>query len=940
MPLTNERNGRAREPFVEDHGLSELCRAALQALGASRVTVWRHALSTDSLLPSILAWRHAGDDAAEEDRFLARWAFTPTAELPPLARALAGPETVTVPDAASEGGRMPELAAEIAMRSFRCEPLVLGAPLGVVLVEPAEAADRDEPALRMLVTSVAASLAWHQADRRRAELALLLELADATGSRSLDQLLAMGCAGLARLLGVRRASVFLLEKDGRVTARMSRLADGSSDGGTWDRLCRKGAPPALVEAVMDTRGTVQASAPSSPLLADEWATSLGIASALGVPLGDRGVFILDTDRQRCFSDEHVRLAAGAAAQLAGGVRREWTDGDREQRLATATALRQLLEAGVRACSPMEAAQALASTASAVLGVPIACAYLVGDDGRIVEVATVGADRARTEALRSKIIGASAAGSPVWQRTVEGPSPGPDLIADTAVAGVVRPGGVAQTLGLRSLATIPLLSSDGPLGLVLCGDPAPRRRWLEGDRELLAQLALEGTIVVDNARLRQAERHEATHDALTGLLNRKAFSDHLALALAQAERIRQPLAVLLLDLDRFKEVNDRLGHHRGDELLVAVAGRLTAALREGDVIARLGGDEFAVVLTSAGDVAGAEMVARRIEAELEEPVNLGSCALHVEASVGIACFPGHGKDAEALLQRADAAMYGAKRSGRGRCVYRPGFDDGEPDELALLAELRHGLEAGELELHYQPKFDLQTGGLSGLEALARWVHPRLGLLRAAHFVPMAEETGLIRALTAWAVPAALSQLRAWRSLGLTLPLAVNVSPRDTVDPDLVEKVAGWLSESGLPGDSLVLEVPAGALGADVAAGSNLRDLRELGVKVSLDHFGSGTSSLAHLDCSEVDEVKISRALLGAGAARRSILRSIVGLGHDLGMRVAAEGVETEESLAYLRSIGCDEAQGAHLGRPLSPGELEPLLLGWASEDGWGSAAASG
>jgi diguanylate cyclase (GGDEF)-like protein len=375
------------------------------------------------------------------------------------------------------------------------------------------------------------------------------------------------------------------------------------------------------------------------------------------------------------------------------------------------ALRRLLEVGVGARSPLEAAEALARTAAEVLGFPVGCAYLVDAFGRISDVVTVGADGESAQRLRDCLVGREA--SPVWRRTVEGPHPAPDLIADTHVPGAVRPAGVAETMGFRSMAAVALLSSDGPLGLVLCGDSRPRTHWRPGDRELLAQLALQGTIIVDNARLREAERREATHDHLTGLLNRRGFRDRLAEALAFAEMGEETLAVAMIDLDHLKVVNDRLGHHRGDQFLVAVSRRLSRAVRDYDTLGRVGGDEFAVVLTSDGRPAQAAVVANRIAEVLAAPVVVGGVTLSASASVGIACFPSHALDADTLLRMADAAMYSAKRGGFG-------FKLWEGDELPPLS-----LDSpSEFDDHAAISAALPTVPTSDLRAPARHQPQRL------------------------------------------------------------------------------------------------------------------------------------------------------------------------------------------------------------------------
>jgi diguanylate cyclase (GGDEF)-like protein len=649
---------------------------------------------------------------------------------------------------------------------------------------------------------------------------------------------------------------------------------------------------------------------------------------LAIGVGDHGLLALEGDASwRCSPEEValVRVAASLLEERSRDARRVQED---EQHMATARALRQLLEMGVQAGSPIEAAKALASTAARVLGFPIGCAYLVDEEGRITEVVSVGTDEAAAERLRANLVGQLAALSPVWQRTLLGPNAGPDLIADTTRKGVVREGGVARLLGLRSMAAIPLLSSEGPLGLVLCGDHEPRTRWRAGDRELLAQLSLEGAVVVDNARLRQAERHEASHDALTGLLNRRAFSSKLAAALLDSSMTGEPVGVCLLDLDRFKEVNDHLGHHRGDELLVAVGERIRACLREGDELARLGGDEFAVLLTKNGTPARAQAVAAELGLALEDPFEISDSLLQVDASIGVACFPNHASDPDALLQRADAAMYEAKRSGADYALYGPAIAARTAAEIGLRGELRRALaENDELTLYYQPKIDLATGAVEGVEALVRWRHPRRGMVPPGRFVPMAEESGLIRALTSFVVPRALAQAAQWREAGLDVKLAVNISARDLADRLFAERVHRWLGEAGLPGDQLLVEVTEGAvMGERHETSVVLEHLRDLGVQVSLDDFGTGYSSLAYLSTLPVDEIKIDREFLQLRGSRQAVIRSIVALGHDLEMRVVAEGVETLEQARWLAAVGCDQAQGYHFSPPLPPDELAAYLSG--------------
>ncbi|MDA8290370.1 MAG: EAL domain-containing protein [Actinomycetota bacterium] len=759
------------------------------------------------------------------------------------------------------------------------------------------------------------------ASRSEDEVALLAEVVEAQAVLSGREVIDFAFRRLAQLLGAMRCSLFSEDEAGAIVERVVVTPDGA--GAPGRRPCEPAVAmlPLVAQVLRDgaLRRVLRPVLPGALVAARSEPVEREV---LAVPVGDRSVLVIEQPPGEHAEEGDVRFAGLVAAVVSEPARDARRVREQQQYETIASAMRHLLEAGVRAGSAIEAAEALARTAAKVLDFPVAAAYLVDDAGRISRVVTVGARPGRGEQLQSRLTGQLAADSPVWRRTVEGPEPGPDLVDDTAADGLVRPGGVAQVLGLRSLAAIPLLSSDGPLGLVLCGDSTPRRRWRPGIRELLAQLALEGAVVVDNARLREAERHEARHDALTGLLNRRAFSQSLRDALAASRRSGEHVAVLLLDLDRFKEVNDHLGHHRGDALLVDVASRLRRSTRSSDLLARLGGDEFALLLTGRAHEDEAEAVAAKIASLLEDAFEVGDHVLHVDASIGIACFPDHAADADGLLQRADLAMYAAKRSGRGHEVFDPRDADRAADSVGLLGELRRALhEPDELFLHYQPKVDLRTGAVSGVEALVRWDHPRLGLVGPDRFVPVAEETDLVRSLTAWVVPEALRQVREWLSQGLELRVAVNVSARDVSDQELPAKVERWLEEAGLPGTTLVLEVTERTVMSEGAARSGtLQRLRASGVEVSLDDFGTGYSSLAYLESLPVDEIKIDRQFLSLRRSRRSVIRSIIALGHDLDMRVVAEGVETAEHADWLARMGCDEAQGYYFSRPVPPGEL--------------------
>jgi diguanylate cyclase (GGDEF)-like protein len=429
------------------------------------------------------------------------------------------------------------------------------------------------------------------------------------------------------------------------------------------------------------------------------------------------------------------------------------------------------------------------------------------------------------------------------------------------------------------------------------------------------------------------RHQALHDSLTGLPNRTLFRDRAAQALLAARREGAAVGVLLMDLDRFKDVNDSLGHHTGDELLRQVGERVRARLRASDTVARLGGDEFAVLLPGVTDAAAAAAVGRELRAALEPPFTLSDAQLlHADASVGVALFPDHGADADALIQRADVAMYQAKRDRAGVAEYDADSDQSSPERLALLAELSRAIDRDELVLHYQPKVNL-TGGIDGAEALLRWQHPERGLIPPAEFIPFAEQTGLMRPLTAWVLEAALRQASDWRRDGLDIALAVNLSAANLADPALPDDIEQLLHRMDVPPDRLTLEITESTAMADPArARTLLVRLRELGVGLSIDDFGTGHSSLAYLSALPVTELKIDRSFVMSIATDdgdAAIVRSTIDLGHNLGLRVVAEGVEDDATLHWLRDHGCDLAQGYGLSRPLPAADVAAWLDRWGA-----------
>jgi len=389
---------------------------------------------------------------------------------------------------------------------------------------------------------------------------------------------------------------------------------------------------------------------------------------------------------------------------------------------------------------------------------------------------------------------------------------------------------------------------------------------------------------------------------------------------------------MLDLDRFKEVNDTLGHDAGDALLREVSRRLQETLRASDTVARLGGDEFAVLLPGA-DTESAVGTARKLLAALVEPVTLREHAVVAGGSSGIALYPDHGADATTLLRQADVAMYAAKRGGTGYALYNPAQDQHSPRRLSLISALQRGIAHDELRLHYQPTVDMTTGQVHLVEALARWQHPEQGLLPPDAFIPLAEQTGLIVPLTRWVLATAVRQVRAWREGGLDLGVAVNLSARVLDDPDLPDSIAALLDAYEVPAARLRVEVTESAVMANATRALDvLTRLSTSGVRIAIDDFGTGYSSLAYLKRLPVDEIKIDKSFvthMTTESDDATIVASTIGLGHSLGLRFVAEGVESRGVWQALDALGCDGAQGYYVSRAL-PADA---LAGWLRETSW-------
>jgi len=509
-----------------------------------------------------------------------------------------------------------------------------------------------------------------------------------------------------------------------------------------------------------------------------------------------------------------------------------------------------------------------------------------------------------------------------------------------------PNFLRKNLGVRGAFAFPI-HADGEMKAVLefftAAAVAPDRALLE----VMGQIDRQLGRVVERIRAQEQIAHQATHDALTGLANRLLFSDRLELALARAERRGSFAALLFLDLDGFKDVNDNLGHSAGDQLLSSVSARLQTALRASDTLARFGdevftlarfgGDEFVVLCEDLASEDGAVRIAERVQQALLSPFVLEHTEYVVTASIGIALARGADRDAEGLLRDADIAMYRAKERGPGNWeVFDEALRKRALERVATERALRHALETGELLLHYQPMVKLDGGTLQAVEALVRWQHPERGLLPPGEFIPIAEESALILQIGAWTLREACKQAHRWRvRFGdrAPLPVSVNVSARQLAQAELPETIRQVLAETGLSAGDLAIELTETALIEDSSVpAASLRALKSLGVKILLDDFGTGYSSLSHLQSFPIDALKIDRSFvmhLGAGEDNSAIVRAIAAMASALGLEVVAEGVESAEQAAEAQALGCSLAQGYYFARPAPPSEIESLILRAAS-----------
>ena len=488
------------------------------------------------------------------------------------------------------------------------------------------------------------------------------------------------------------------------------------------------------------------------------------------------------------------------------------------------------------------------------------------------------------------------------------------------------------VALIGLAVAAALATGAAIAIGLLARRTSRLQALLDQRN--EELARANRCIADDAVARsvseQRIHHIAQHDVLTGLPSRSLLQDRLGLAISDSERSGQPLWVMLIDLDRFKYVNDSMGHKAGDVLLMTIAARLRSAINDNDTVARLSGDEFVVIMSQQGGQRLGPMLVQQLMDSVAQPVLLGTKEYSVTCSIGVAVFPSAGALADSLIEHADIAMYSAKKLGRNNFqFYTPAMNDEAQERVRIESALRKALERDEFVLHYQPQVDLASGKIIGMEALIRWQHPELGMVPPMRFISVAEDTGLIVPIGAWVMRTACLQNRAWHDAGLgQLRVAVNLSARQFASNDLLDNISAVLDESGLDPHCLEIELTESLFMSDVSlAVELLHNMKALGVNLSIDDFGTGYSSLSYLSRFPIDVLKIDRSFvtnITRDANDAALVASIINLAHNLKLSVIAEGVETEEQLDYLRSHGCDEMQGYYVSRPLPADQFERFL----------------
>ncbi|MFI5266758.1 MAG: GAF domain-containing protein [Chloroflexota bacterium] len=834
-------------------------------------------------------------------------------------------QTVVVEDYPAWSGRL-DIAVERGVKSAVAVPLrVEERSLGVLVVRsrrPRQFEAEEIHLLELLAAQVAPALdaarLHAESEQRRVEAEAMADLArQGAAAHEIGPVVDLVCDRARWLIGADFAAL-LTQASGGGVAWLGVSGNRSDMWKQRHRSSRRGpAMRSMAEgrAVLLRRGD---SAPDGSLDGLAVMGAEGAETALAVPLlrrdGPFGALVTGWRRPRDVTPAQRSLAEALGGYAAAVLDNALSHAESERRRVEAETLAELARQGALEHDTEQLISLICRQATKLAGADYAGLRLVDEAGGLRWDGMVGnrsdAWRTRTQSKgRGSASLAIQAGKTIVRHTI-------DLAAGDPASVRASEGGMVE------LST-PLVYRGTSRGAIVLGwrqdlDPS------EDEIRVAEALAGYAAVILENAHAHIALAQQALYDELTELPNRRLFQDRLEQAILGARRDGRPIALLLMDLDRFKEVNDTLGHQAGDVLLREIAFRLRSALRTSDTVARLGGDEFAVVLTSMRDSASASVAASKLLAALAEPIALRGQPLQVAGSIGIALSPEHGDDPETLLRHADVAMYVAKRTGGGAAVYAPDMDRDHAAQLALVQDLRRAIQEGQLTLQYQPLLNLATRSAGAVEALVRWNHPERGAIGPAQFIPLAEQTGLIRQVSRWVLGAVFEQRRAWRGAGLDLKIAVNLSMRDLHDPSLPDGIDQLAKAFREDPKWLVVEITESAVMSDPTATQRaLMKLRAMGTRIAIDDFGTGYSSLSYLNQLSVDEIKVDRAFVH-GMARHpksyAIVRAAIEMGHALGASVIAEGVENKPDLDLLEKLGCDGAQGFHICKPLPPADL--------------------
>jgi diguanylate cyclase (GGDEF)-like protein len=925
---------RAGEDTPTD-ALRRACRTALGAFNARRVSLWSYDVSAKTI--TIVAVEDSSGDSPGDD-FI--WPGVDVDEFHAAAQALSERAPQLVHDAQMNGFFPGALARDMGIGSILLVPLFFGGPVGVLAVEPPTqplSPDQDH-AVALAASTLGGLQVRHDAAQLRSDAQLLLELTAVLPQEdSLSRATGIVCERLGEHIGVQIALVFTPQNDGYVP-RVARRCDGTDLTSQLDSL-PPGLPPfGLVEAVGGS-GMASVAGEGSPLVPARWGEMLGLESAVAVPLGRHphvvGVCLLYTADARHFSQRDVLLASGVAAHLVGPLEHSRSLEERHFNMRAASEVRRLFEDSSRAVSVEEAAEAFARVVRDAAGTEQTTVYIRDSDAKVSHALGVGETSGSSGRLGESLIGMPVRDFPLWH--IIGERTEPVFVEDPRTSPLLSQE-AAASLGLTSYVALPLRSPEGLIGMALCNNVTEYRTWSEEERRLVTQLAYEGSMILENALLRAADHerlhelaYQAFHDTLTKLPNRVLFDDRVEHALARADRRHEAVAVLLVDVDDFKNLNERIGHDGGDGLLVAISQRLQDCLRPEDTVARLGGDEFTILIEDIGHKDTVTMIAERVAHRLQEPYVIDGSEISVTISIGISVsWPGC-MEAGALVRNADLAMYRAKFNGKARAeVFNFDLDALGQVELQAESALRRAVDQREFILHYQPKVDLFSGRMVGMEALVRWEDPERGLVPPLEFIPLAESTGLIVPIGQWVLETVCFQLRRWREWHedkLLPTMYVNLSAQEFQRPTLVEEISDLVGRTEIHPWQLGLEITETTMMDDAdTTVETLKRLRELGVKLALDDFGAGYSSLSYLKNFPVDVLKIDRQFIQGlpNAEDEAIVRAVVSLAQTLGRRVVAEGIETLEHVWLLRELGAQIGQGYYFSRPVPVLEAERLV----------------